>query len=95
MRKNPNCSINLKLIPKSSENKIIGFLKDGSLKIKLTAPPVDNAANKALIAFLAKQFKLKKHDIQIKSGHTSRKKCIIVQNITKEEIINAVSRLIS
>lgn len=49
---------------------------DGALKLKLTAPPVDNAANTLCIAFLAKSLGLSKSSLDIVSGHTNRNKQI-------------------
>ena len=57
---------------------IVGLHGD-ALKIKLTAPPVDNAANKMCIALLAKALKLPKSAFKIISGQTSRTKRIFVQ----------------
>ncbi|PIR04559.1 MAG: hypothetical protein COV59_00335 [Candidatus Magasanikbacteria bacterium CG11_big_fil_rev_8_21_14_0_20_39_34] len=68
--------ISVKVIPKSSQNKIIGNIKDGSIKVKLTAPPVDGAANKALIVFLSKELKIPKSKIQILKGEGSKNKIL-------------------
>ena len=62
--------------PKSSKNMITGSYGN-ALKIKLTAPPVDGAANKMCIKFLAKCFKVPKTSLEIISGHTSRTKYVL------------------
>ena len=62
--------------PKSSKNEIVG-LHDGTLKVKLTAPPVDGAANKLCIKFLAKQLGTAKSNIDIVSGETGRHKQLL------------------
>ncbi|QEE08476.1 DUF167 domain-containing protein [Bartonella kosoyi] len=66
------------LIPKSSVDKIIGIeSKDGEkqyLTIRLRAVPEDGKANKALIKFLAKQWKIPPSSISLTSGATSRYK---------------------
>ena len=69
--------------PKSSKNMIVGPHGD-SLKIKLTAPPVDGAANKMCVDFLAKLFKVPKSSIEIISGHTSRNKRLQIKAETKK-----------
>jgi len=56
-------------------NEIVGVQGD-ALKIKINAPPVKGKANKALIDFLAKEFGMKKSEIEIMSGHTNRVKTI-------------------
>jgi len=68
--------IKIKIIPRSARNQIIGEMPDGSLKIKLTAPPVDGQANKTLIAFLSKEWDVPKSKIQIVKGKISRNKII-------------------
>ncbi|MFH1985217.1 MAG: DUF167 domain-containing protein [Pseudomonadota bacterium] len=62
--------------PRASKNAVAGRHGD-TLKIRLTAPPVDGAANKACIAFLAKQLGVAKSALEIVSGHTSRTKRIL------------------
>ena len=63
--------------PRSSKNMIAGQHGD-ALKIKLTAPPVDDAANKMCVQYLAKCLKIPKSSIEIISGHTSRTKRLLL-----------------
>jgi len=65
--------------PRSSKNMITGLYGD-ALKIKLTAPPVDGAANKMCIKFLAKCLNVSKSSLKILSGHTSRTKRILIRS---------------
>ncbi len=62
--------------PKSSQNMIAGLHGD-ALKIRLTAPPVDNAANKLCIKYLAKCLKVSQSTLEILSGHTGRNKLLL------------------
>jgi len=64
--------------PRSSKNMIAGQHGD-ALKIKLTAPPVDDAANKMCVQYMAKCFKIPKSSIEIISGHTSRTKRLLLR----------------
>ena len=64
--------IDIKVIPNSSKNSISN--ENEFLKIKLTAPPVDNKANKALIEYLSKLLKIPKSSVILKSGETSKTK---------------------
>jgi uncharacterized protein (TIGR00251 family) len=70
----------VRLTPRASRNGIDGIVTgaDGrtALQIRLTAPPVDGAANDALIAFLAKTLDMRKSDISMVSGQTSRLKIL-------------------
>ncbi|MGB6011466.1 MAG: DUF167 domain-containing protein [Desulfobacterales bacterium] len=64
--------------PRSAKNMIAGQHGD-ALKIKLTAPPVDGAANKMCIQYLAKFLKVPKSTIEIISGHSSRTKRLLLR----------------
>ena len=63
---------------RSSKNMIVGRHGD-SLKLKVTAPPVDGAANKMCIKFLAKRLSVSPSSLEIISGHTSRTKKILLK----------------
>lgn len=70
---------NIRVIPRSSKN-IITEMSDKTLKIKLTAAPVDNEANKKLINLLSEHFDVAKSKIKIVSGLTSKNKIIEVSS---------------
>lgn len=76
--------VRLKIIPNSSRNEII--FENGSLKIKITAQPIENKANKALIEFLSKTFKIPKSNIQIIKGDTSKEKTLLFQGLEEENL---------
>jgi len=64
--------------PRSSKNMIAGQHGD-ALKIKLTAPPVDDAANRMCIQYLSKRLDVPKSSIEIISGHNSRTKRLLLR----------------
>jgi uncharacterized protein len=70
----------LRLTPRASRDGVEGIMQDVDgrplLKLRLAAPPVEGAANKTLIAFLGKTLSLRKADITIRSGETSRTKIL-------------------
>jgi len=70
--------------PRASRNSIAGA-HDGALKIRLTAPPVDNAANRMCIKFLAKCLGISKSRLEIIAGHAGRRKQVLfrgaIQNV--------------
>lgn len=68
--------LTIQVSPRSSQNKIVGTNEAGILKIKLTAPPVDGAANKMLITLLSKEFEVAKSKIKILKGETSKMKIV-------------------
>ncbi len=59
--------------PGARKSEVVGEYQ-GCVKIRLQAPAVDNKANKALVAYVAKLLNLKKSQVVIESGHTNRKK---------------------
>jgi len=73
------------VLPKGSRNEIIG-LQDDKLKVKLTAPPVEGAANKMCVDFLARCLKVRKSDIEILSGYKGRSKSLIVRSAYRKDI---------
>ena len=78
--------------PRSSKNSITGIHGE-KLKIKLTAAPVDNAANKMCISFLAKCLDVPKSCLDILSGQTSRTKLILVKPKSGEITNNKLNDL--
>ena len=77
--------ISVRVIPRSSSTEVVGE-HEGALKIKLKSPPVDGAANEELIRFLSKNLDVRKADIEIVSGQTSRTKRVRVKGISEHEI---------
>ncbi len=64
--------------PRSSKNAIVGE-HAGALKIKLTTAPVDNAANRMCVKFLAKCLGVSKARLEIITGHTGRRKQVLLR----------------
>lgn len=83
--------IHLKIVPNSSKNEII--LEEAFIKIKVTAQPIENKANKALIDFLSKQFKLPKSQIEILKGETSKEKTVLLSTTDENKKLNIISQL--
>lgn len=78
-------TIDVLVQPRASRTKIVGE-HDGRLKIALAAPPVDGEANAALIAFVAERLGVKKSDVSLISGETSRRKRLAVRTMPLEEV---------
>lgn len=77
--------------PRSSKNMVAGLLGD-ALKIKLTAPPVDGAANVMCIKYLAKSLSVSGSRLEIISGHTGKTKYILLKygsNSGKPEVLKS------
>ena len=73
-------SIKIKVEPRSSKSGIVGLYGD-ALKVKLTSPPVDGKANKELVEVLAKECGIRKGDIEIVSGKSSKNKLVRIAGI--------------
>jgi uncharacterized protein (TIGR00251 family) len=83
--------LSVKVTPNASRNEITGFT-DGVLQVKVAAPPVKGKANKELTAFLSRTLGVSKSSISIVKGHTSRNKVIIIDGLSREEIMKRLSR---
>ncbi len=81
--------LNVFVQPKASKNEIAGP-KEDFLKIKVTAPPSDNLANKACMEFIAELFSISKSKVTIISGHTSRRKKLAIEIENPEEVFRKV-----
>lgn len=77
--------VNVRVMPRSSKNEM--RWEGDSLKVRLTAPPVDGAANAALLKFLAARLKLPQSALQIVQGATSRQKVIQIDGMTHDELV--------
>jgi len=75
----------IKLQPRASANEIGEALGD-ELKIKVTAPPVDSAANESLVKFLAGHLGCAKNRVELLRGQTSRHKTVKLHGFTAEEV---------
>jgi uncharacterized protein (TIGR00251 family) len=75
----------VKLQPRASRDEIVGPL-GSELRVKVTAPPVDAAANEALIRLLADKMDCAKNRVELVRGHTSRHKVIKLQGFSLETI---------
>jgi uncharacterized protein (TIGR00251 family) len=87
LRTQPDGSLLLSLYvqPRSSRNEIAGLHGD-ALKLRLTTPPVDGKANKAIISFWAKFLKIPKSAVVIRSGQQSRAKKILLTGVDENRV---------
>ena len=84
---NDGLIVNIKISPNSKKNEIIN---EGEFsKVKITAQPIDGKANKALIEYLSKNFKIPKTSIKILKGETSKEKTILLctQDSDKKDLL--------
>ena len=77
--------LSVKLQPRASANEI-GEALGNELRIKVTAPPVDAAANEALLKLLAQQLHCPRNRVDIIRGHTSRHKTVMLYGLAAEDV---------
>jgi uncharacterized protein len=73
--------------PRASKTEVAGLHGD-ALKIRLSAPPVDGAANAALIEFLSKLFSVPRRAVMILAGESSRSKIVEIEGITERAVLD-------
>jgi uncharacterized protein (TIGR00251 family) len=69
-------TIEVKVEPRSSQRGIAGVMGENIVKVKLTAPPVDGAANEQLIEVIAEEFKVRKSQVKVIRGKSSKIKVV-------------------
>ena len=82
---NPDAALAIWLQPRGSRNQVVGE-REGAVVIKLQAPPVDGAANAALLRFVAERLGLAPSAVLLLRGHTSRRKLISVAGWSAEAV---------
>ncbi|MBN1547038.1 MAG: YggU family protein [Syntrophaceae bacterium] len=80
----------IQVIPRSRKSEIVGILND-TLKVRLTAPPVDGKANEECVRFFSDLLNIPRNRISIISGQTSRKKTLLISGIGKEDLASMLS----
>jgi uncharacterized protein len=76
---------NVRVQPRASKTEVSGIHGD-ALKIRLAAPPVDGAANAALIEFLSELFAVSRRAVMILAGESSRLKIVEIEGITERAV---------
>jgi len=86
------CTLAIKVIPRSSQNKVMG-VENGALKLKLSAPPVEGAANEAVVDFFSKWLGRPKNSIELMKGQQSRNKLVRMTGVKTAEVLEALKKL--
>lgn len=76
----------MRLQPRASRDEILGWNDEGTLRVRVMAPPVGGAANAALIRLLAKRLGVAKSNISLVSGVTARNKIVEIEGVTEATI---------
>ncbi|MDH3215866.1 MAG: DUF167 domain-containing protein [Candidatus Krumholzibacteria bacterium] len=76
------------LVARASRTEVVGWSEGGHLKVRVTAPPVDEAANRQLVKLLARTLDCQKVDVKIASGSHSRTKRLVVPRACKNRLLS-------
>ena len=77
--------LSLRVQPRASRDEMVG-VAGGAIRVRLTAPPVDGAANDALLRFLAARLGIPRSGLTLVSGQTGRNKVVEVDGMGAEEV---------
>ena len=77
----------VRLTPRAGFDRVDGAGEDGVLRARVTAPPVDDAANRALVALLAAELRVRPASVRIAAGFASRRKTVVVSDIEPVAIL--------
>src|SRR5690554_4892719 len=75
----------IRVTPRANHKRVVEIVPDDTIKIRLTAPPVDGKANEALIAFLAQVLDVPRSHIEIIAGDTGRDKLVSIMDLDSVE----------
>jgi uncharacterized protein (TIGR00251 family) len=74
----------IRITPRASRNEIVELLEDGTIKVRIAAPPSDNEANETLISFLAEVLGVPKSRLDIVAGASGRDKLVSIVDMDAE-----------
>ena len=77
--------LSVRLTPRASREEIAGF-EGETLRVRVTAPPVEGRANRALVRLLAKRLGLPRGAVRVVAGQTSRSKVVAIDGLDAAEL---------
>lgn len=85
-------TISVRVTPRADRNGVAGVRGDGVVLVRVTAAPTDGQANKAVLETLADALKLKKSQVSLVSGETSREKKVQISGLSAAEVQSRLSK---
>jgi hypothetical protein len=79
-------ALTIRVTPRASRNEISEILSDGTVRIRLMAPPVEGKANEALVSFLSDVLDVPRSKIEIVAGETGRDKLVSILGLDAETV---------
>jgi hypothetical protein len=89
-----NTKLKIRVTPRAKRDEVYYILEDGTVKVRLTAPPVEGKANKALIKYFSGIFEIPRSRIEILTGFKSRNKLVAIQGMDSVEIYNKLNGIV-
>jgi len=89
-----NTKLKIRVTPRAKRDEIYSILEDGTVKVRLTAPPVGGKANKALIKYFSGIFEIPRSRIEILTGFKNRNKLLVIRGMDSVEIYNKLNGII-
>ncbi len=89
---NVSTTISVRVLPRSSRDEVAG-VSEGVLRIRLTAPPLENRANDALVQFLSKTVGIPRRQVEILAGGRGRNKIVRIHGIGEGELFRRIDRI--
>jgi len=83
-------AITVRVTPRARKSEFAGVLEDGTVRIRIQEPPVEDKANQALVRFLSKVLGVRRSRIEIVAGQTGLDKIVAVEAMTAEEVENRI-----
>src|SRR5262245_10997587 len=83
------CILHIRVIPRASRTMLDG-VRGEALLVRLAAPPVDGAANEALLRFVAERFEVPRRSVSLIAGERARDKRVRIEGLTKAEALRRV-----
>lgn len=80
----------IRVVPRASRDELSGFDETGRLKVRLTAPPVEGAANRSLIKLIAKRLGVARSAVAVVRGETSRNKLVEIDGLSDDAVRSAL-----
>lgn len=79
-------ALTIRVTPRARKNEFAGLLEDGTLRVRVAAPPVGGKANAALVGFLAEVLRVRKNRIEVVAGKRGLDKIVSVEGMTSEVV---------
>jgi uncharacterized protein (TIGR00251 family) len=85
----------IRVTPRASKNSIKEIMAGGTIKISLTAPPVDGSANEALVRFLADLLDVSLSKVEIVAGAAGRDKLVVILGMDAQSVQEIIKKKIN